>query len=78
MEYIEKKLYGLPKPQRKSWNTSKTRKTPCFHVYPFETKTGHKYFRVQFHRGGKHITKYFKTQKAAMIFRDSLLENPYI
>ena len=77
MEYLPKKLYGLKKAQREGWNTSKYRKTPCFHVYTFKTGD-YTYYKVQVNRDGKHKTKYFKTKKAAMIFRDSLMENPYV
>jgi len=76
-EYINAKVYGLPKPLRDGKCTSPFKAIDTEYIYPVMIK-GLLYFKVQLHRGGKHKTKYFKSFKTAVIFRDMLKLNRYL
>ena len=76
MDYIESKVYGLPKPKRKGNNTgSKHRRKEYVHKVTIRKNT---YYKVHVKRDDKSKIKYFKTFKVACIFIDMLKENPYL
>lgn len=80
LDYINKKVYGLPKPKRKGNNTgSKRRRKEYVHEV---TIGGNRYFKVHLARTGKSgkisKIKYFKTFDEACAFVELLKINPYI
>lgn len=78
MNYIEGKVYGLPKPKRKGYNTryKHTRKEYIHKV----TINGSTYFKVHLARnsGTQSKIKYFKTEKEAELFVEMLRLNKYL
>ena len=77
-DYINEKIYGLPKPTRYGWNTSPTsRRKDKEYIYKVEIR-GCKYYKVHVHRQGESKIKYFKRLKYAKMFVAMLRVNKYI
>ncbi|MFZ4411459.1 MAG: hypothetical protein ACOYOV_00150 [Bacteroidales bacterium] len=76
--YIEGKVFGLPKPLRKGWNTSPTAKKEGSEYVHKVTIRGFKYFKVHLGRQGKSKIKYFKKLKDAKMFVELLRQNKYL
>ena len=75
MEYINKKIYGLPKPTKKGYSTRfKTKLSPYVHSVNIKD---YKYYKVDLQRQGVAKIKYFKTKKEAEIFVQFLRLNNY-
>lgn len=76
-EYIEAKIYGLPKPLSKGHNTSPTKKGGKEYVHKVKVR-GYDYFKVHIKRQDVSKIKYFKLKKDAEMFVDMLRENKYL
>lgn len=75
--YINKKIYGLPKPLKKGSNTSPNKKR-INQEYIHKVTIGYSvYFKVHIKRQGISKIKYFKTRKLAQTFVLMLKENSY-
>ena len=84
MNYINKKIYGLPKPLRAGNNTSPHRKDriPYLHLVNVGTKDKSRlYWKVHIKRQGKDKKKYFagdvKGKQDALNYLKFLELNPY-
>ena len=74
--YIDKKIYGLPKPSKKGHNTRfKHKMNPYIHKVKIN---GYIYFKVHLERKKNSKIKYFKNKFQAEIFTDFLLLNLYL
>jgi hypothetical protein len=76
-DYINKKVFGLPKPLRDGKCTSPLKPEGTEYIYPVMINNQLR-FKVQLHRGGKSKIKYFKDFKTAVLFRDMLRLNRYL
>jgi hypothetical protein len=76
MSYINKRVFGLPKPLRTGDNTRVKHKLPAY-VHKVKIN-GIKYFKVHLKRQDKSKIKYFKTLRQAEIFVELLRLNPYL
>jgi hypothetical protein len=77
MNYINEKIYGLPKPLHNGVNTSATKKR-IGKEYVFKVCiTGIEYYKVHIKRQNKSKIKYFKKLKDAKIFVEFLRKNKY-
>lgn len=75
MNYLNEKIYGIPKQKRKGHNTgSGKRKKEYVHKINI---SGYEYYKVHIKRGQKSKIKYFKSFKEASMFVDLLKLNPY-
>lgn len=76
MNYINDKIFGLPKPLQKGHVTSPTGK-PKGYVHKVSIH-GNTYYKVHIKRQGVSKIKYFKQLKIAKIFVLMLQENKYL
>jgi hypothetical protein len=76
-DYINEKIYGLPKPEREGYNTRHKHFNKPAYIHKVTTN-GCGYFKVHIKRGGVSKIKYFKTQKEAELFVIFLRENKYL
>lgn len=76
MSYINKKIFGLPKPTKKI--TTHKRKTSLPEYVHHVVIKNTPYFKVHIKRSDVSKIKYFKTLTAATMFVDSLRLNPYL
>ena len=77
LNYIDGKIFGVPKPLRNGFNTRFKNKNHYPHVY-FVNIRGYERWKVQIKRQNKSKIKYFKTLKEAKLFVDMLRNNKYI
>lgn len=79
-QYIDSKIFGLPKPLRKGGNTSPNKKRigkEYIHTV-FAGDGTYKYYKVHIKRQNKSKIKYFKKLKDAKIFVEMLRQNNYL
>jgi hypothetical protein len=76
MSYINKKVFGLPKPLRKGGNTRIKHALPAY-IHKIKMN-GSRYFKVHLKRQGKSKIKYFKTLGEAEMFVELLRLHPYL
>ena len=78
MNYIDGKVYGLPKPKRPGYNTRyKHNRKEYVHKVTIGNCT---YFKAHLGRnsGAQSKIKYFKTEKEAELFVEMLRVNKYL
>lgn len=76
--YINEKIFGLPKPLRKGHNTSATSKRIDKEYVHKVTIGGYVYYKCHVGRQGKSKIRYFKKMKEAKLFVEMLRINKYI
>lgn len=76
ISYINRKVFGLPKPKREGFRTRYLRRQPAY-VHKVCIK-GCDYYKVHLKRSGLSKIKYFKTKLEALLFVDLLTLNPYL
>ncbi len=77
MNYLNKKLWGLPKPKKVRSAKPIKRKEKLPPYIHKVTIAGFIYFKVHIKRQDKSKIKYFKTLDQASMFIDLLRLNPY-
>lgn len=77
MNYINEKIYGVPKPLKKGARTSKAKKKGTEYIHKV-TINGSTYYKVHVKRQGMSKIKYFKNRKSAKLFVDMLRINKYL
>lgn len=76
--YINDKIYGIPKPLRAGHNTSPDKlRVNKEYVHRVSIK-GNTYYKCHIKRQGISKIKYFKTFKDAKFFVEMLRENKYL
>lgn len=74
--YINKKVFGLPAPQREGRCTSPTKKLGTEYIYS-KNINGIEYHVVALHRGGEYKSKAFKDFNTAKTYVEMLRINRY-
>lgn len=76
--YINEKIYGLPKPLRKGHNTSPiSKRVGKEYIHRWSDGVYSKY-RVVLKRGNVYKTKYFSKLKEAKLYVEMLRNNKYL
>jgi len=77
MNYINEKIYGLPKPKKiRASEPIKRKLSLPPYIHKVEVN-GFKYFKVHLKRQGKSKIKYFKTLTESVMFIELLKLNTY-
>ena len=77
MEYINDKIYGVPKPLKKGARTSLKKKKGSEYIHKVMIN-GSTYWKVHVKRQGTSKIKYFKERKSAVMFVEMLRINKYL